>query len=246
MAKTLRVALVQFDAKPEQVDGNLREMRRLCRRAAADGAELVMFHEGTICDYTRRVAELAEPAPDGPSCRSMARLAKSLGIYISFGLSEVDRDRYYITQVFLAPHGYLYRYRKTWLWAEHSDKGYRHEHARYDPGDGPELFEIAGIRATCYICADSSAPRCIKRAAALKPELVFFPNNRLGARGIDEVGPQARQIGAAVLVTNRVGMSWVYDCAGGCMAVGPDGRLIAAANAEGREEILHCKLKFAR
>jgi len=41
------------------------------------------------------------------------------------------------------------------------------------------------------------------------------------------------QFGAPMLVTNRVGHSWVFDCKGRCVACG----------ADGKEEILHCKVR---
>ena len=243
MGKSLKVALIQFDAKPKKAAANLRKMRGLARQAAGDGAEIIMFHEGTLTDYGPRPEALVEEVPDGPACRSMERLAGQLGVYISFGLLEGERERHYITQVFVAPHGFLCRYRKTWLWRG-DDKGYRNEHMRYDPGTGPESFEIAGVRATCFICADGEAPRCIQRARMLKPQLVFYPNNRAELPEFPFFGARAKRIGAPMLVTNRVGYSWMYDCKGGCVAYGADGKVLAAANRDGREEILHCKLKL--
>ena len=245
MGKTLKVALVQFDAKPEKPKANLAAMGRLAREAAGKGTGLVMFHEGTLTDYTPRLKALAEPVPDGPACRRMERVARGLGVYLSFGLSEADRGRCYITQVFMAPHGFLHACRKTWLWREPGDEGYRNEHERYDPGTGPELFEIAGLRATCFICADGEAPRCIERARALRPQIVFYPNNRGGLPEPPVFGARARRIGAVMLVTNRTGRSWIHDCKGGCVVYDSDGGVLAAANREGRQEILYRTLRFA-
>ncbi len=86
-------------------------------------------------------------------------VALSVSVYPAGG-----RDRFYITQAFFGPEGLIHRYRKAWLWREENDQGYRNEHARYDPGPGPERFTIDGIVATCFICADGEAPRCIQRA----------------------------------------------------------------------------------
>ena len=244
MHRSLKVALVQFDSKPEKPKPNLTKMSGLARSAAAAGARLIMFHEGTLTGYSPRLAEVAQRVPEGPACRRMGRLAQQLNAYLSFGLSEVDGDRYYISQVFMAPHGFLCCYRKTWLWREPSDDGYRNEHARYDPGPGPKLFEIAGLRATCFICADGEAPRCIERARALKPELVFYPNNRSALPDFPVFGKRAKRIGAPMLVTNRVGRSWSQQCAGGCVVYAKDGAVLAAANREGREEVLHYRLEF--
>lgn len=236
-ARTLRVGLVQFDAVPEQSERNLREMERLVRQAVKQRAQLVMFHEATVTDYTPRLDQLAEQIPDGRSCQRMASLAKQLDCYISFGLSEREGDHFYITQAFFGPRGLVHRYRKTWLW-HGKDEGYRDEHARYDPGIGPERFTIDGIVATCFICADGESQRCIQRAKALRPQLVFYPNNRSVLPDFPAFGAEAREIGAPMLVTNRVGKSWIYDCAGGCAAFDLQGNVLAKANREGREEIL--------
>ena len=236
--RTWRVALVQFDAVPEQPERNLKEMERLARQAVSQGARLVMFHEGTLTDYTPRLNEVAERVPDGPACQRMASLAEQLRCFLSFGLSERDGDRFYITQVFFGPEGFVYRYRKAWLWREEKDEGYRNEHARYDPGPGPERFTIDGIVATCFICADGEAPRCIDRAKGLRPQLVFFPNNRGGLPDFPVFGARAKEIGAPLLVTNRVGKSWMHDCKGGCVAFDARGNVLAKANREGREEVL--------
>jgi len=238
--RVIPVALVQFDAVPEQVDRNLGEMERLASEAAGRGARWIMFHEGTVCDYTPRLDELAEPVPAGKCTRRMADLARRLKCHLSFGLSETERGRFYITQVFVGPRGLVYRYRKTWIWRDPPDKGYRDEWARYDPGTGPELFEIDGVRATCFICADGEAPRCIQRAAALRPQLAFFPNNRGGLPAFEVFGARAKTIGASMLVTNRVGNSWMHPCKGGCVAFAADGSVLAKANREGKEEILYC------
>ena len=238
----VQVGLVQFDAVPEDIEGNLRKIERLTRRAVADGARWVMFHEGTLCDYTPRLDALAQPVPEGAEGEGIAELARALGCFISFGLSEREGDRRFITQVFVGPEGFVYRYRKTWLWREPSDDGFRNEWARYDPGTGPELFTIDGVRATCFICADGEAPRCIERATALRPQVVFYPNNRSKLPPLEEFGARARAIGAPMLVTNRVGHSWAHECQGGCVAYGSDGRVLAQANREGREEILVCRI----
>jgi len=242
LARKIPIALVQFDAVPEQIDRNVGEVERLTRQAVVGGARWVMFHEGTICDYTPRVKELAEPVPDGKSTRRIERLARDLKCFISFGLSENNHGLYHITQVFVGPEGFFYKYRKTWLWRTPKDKGYRDEAVRYDPGSGPELFTIDGVKATCFICADSGAPRCIERATDLHPQVVFHPNNRNMLPRYDDL---ARRIHAPVLIANRVGMSWVAACQGGCVIYSAEGEVLAQANHEGKEEILAYALEIA-
>ena len=148
--RSIKVALVQFDSVPEKTDCNLEEMERLIRMAVEQGARWIMFHEGCLTDYTPHLNELAEPVPEGTSCQQVSQLAGELDCYISFGMSERDGLKFYISQVFVGPRGLVYRYRKSWLW-KGDDEGYRNEWARYDTGTGPERFQIDGVNATCFI-----------------------------------------------------------------------------------------------
>ena len=247
--RSIKVALVQFDSVPEQTTRNLNEMERLVRESVDQGARWVMFHEGCLTDYTPRLDELAESIPEGTSCQRMEQLARKLDCYISFGMSERDGEKFYISQVFVGPQGWVYQYRKSWLW-KCDDKGYRNEWARYDTGTGPERFQIDGVDATCFICADGDAPRCIERARLADPQVVFFPNNRSALPDFPVFGAYATKIGAPLLVgswsvTNRVGKSWDYECEGGCVVFDANGKVSAKANRAGKEEVLYYNLNIA-
>ena len=242
--RLIKVALVQFDSVPEKTEHNLDQMERLAKSAVGQGARWVMFHEGCLTDYTPRLDELAEPVPGGMSCQRMVRIAKQLNCHISFGMSERDGVKVYISQVFVGPEGLVYRYRKSWLWTG-DDKGYRDEWARYDTGTGPECFQIDGVAATCFICADGDSLRCLERARLARPQVVFFPNNRVRLPEFSVFGAYAAKIGAPMLVTNRVGMSWDYDCQGGCVVFDTNGDVLAKANRDGREEVLYYTLTIS-
>jgi predicted amidohydrolase len=243
------VALVQFDAVPEAIDRNLMEMDRLVRAAVDRGARWIQFHEGCVSDYTPQVKTLAELVPEGKSTQRMISLAAECDCYIAFGINERNEDRFHISQVFVGPQGLVHCYRKTWLHRTNEDKGYRNELARYDPGTGPSLFEIDGVRAACFICADATSPRCIERLRDLQAEVVFHPNNHINPSPKSNWKRKrelTKEIGAPVLVSNRVGHSWMYSCEGGCGVISATGELLAQSNSDGREEILIWKLKLPR
>jgi predicted amidohydrolase len=232
------IALVQFDAVPEKKNDNLKSVERLVKSAAESGAAWIVFHEGTLTDYSLDIKPFAEPVPSGESTSRISKLAKEHNCFISFGLSEKEDQKYYLSQVFVGPKGYLYHYRKTWLCRYDDDSGYRNEWARYDPGTGPQLFEIDGIKASCIVCCDGSSPRCIQRVADLKPQLVFHPHNvRFGVKA-ESLASEAKAFNAPVLVTNRVGRSWTHDSPGGCAVISAEGEVLARSNMEGKEEIL--------
>jgi len=239
-AGVYRVALVQFDAVPVKNQRNAGKIERLSREAAAKGAKIIMFHESSVTDYVGDTEKFGEYVPDGAVAKRIEKVAKELGVYISYGVSEKTHDRqYYITQVFTGPKGFIYKYRKTWVYKDLEDDGYRNEWARYDPGPGPELFDIAGLKAVCFICADGSSARCVERARLLKPDIIFYPNNRasyLGQR--KDFAQNAATIGAPMLTTNRVGNSWVHSCRGGCSVIDSTGKFLAYTEPDRGEQIL--------
>jgi predicted amidohydrolase len=50
-----KIALVQFNAVPEEKDINLGHMQRLVGEAVDAGARWIVFHEATLTDYTPKL-----------------------------------------------------------------------------------------------------------------------------------------------------------------------------------------------
>lgn len=236
----MKVALIQISTIEEQPKKNLKKIIEFTKKAADREAKIIMFHEGTLTDYVSDVDKYAQEVPAGHACNHISKLANELNIYISFGLIEKDGINRYITQVFLGPNNYIYKYRKTWLYPT-SDRikairRHRDELSDFDPGNGPELFEIAGLEASCIICADANAPRCLKLLKQLNPQIVFFPNNREMWRP-NYLSNIAKKINIPILVTNKVGTSWGEKCEGGSSVYSKNGSLIIEASDE-KEEII--------
>ena len=199
-----------------------------------------MFHEGTLTDYVADVDKFAEETPKGNACQIIKKLAEELEVIISFGLIEKDKINRYITQVFIGPDSYFYKYRKTWLYPTNDlvkdKRRHRNEPEDFDCGNTPEIFEIKGLKASCIICADANAPRCFKILNQIKPEIIFYPNNREMWRP-NYLENVAKKANAPILVTNRVGTSWGEKCEGGCCVYSKEGKLLAQAGDQ-NEEIL--------
>ncbi len=139
----VKVAAIQFVSAFGEPAANRRGLETLVRRAASDGAKIVVLPETAITGYTsenlrttwqvgRRPlsdglrgaspGNVAETVP-GESTRAFCRLAGELGIYLSIPLVEVDpkTGRYFNTVVLAGPSGeMLLHYRKLnpWVWAE--------------------------------------------------------------------------------------------------------------------------------
>lgn len=243
-ARRIPVAVVQCDSVAGEIDRNLDNLQRLTEKAASGGAKWIQFHELAVCDYVDNPAPIAEEVPEGKSTQRMMQLAKRLDVTIAFSLAEKTPGRIHDSLVFVGPQGYLHSYSKTWLWRQPNDWDFRDEWKRYDPGQGPEPFDVDGVRATCFICADCHSQRCIHRAAAVKPQVVFFPiNKRLSV--LKDYIRIAQTIKAPLLVSNRVGISVSHETLGGSMILSAEGKILARANGKGREEILHHDLEIA-
>ena len=68
----LRIATVQFETRDNDKMYNLSVIRDMCRKASVEGADVVAFHECSVCGYTfakdlsyEELLAIAEPVPTG-------------------------------------------------------------------------------------------------------------------------------------------------------------------------------------
>ena len=48
----LKIATVQFETRDNDKVYNLSIIREMCRKASVEGADVVAFHECSVCGYT--------------------------------------------------------------------------------------------------------------------------------------------------------------------------------------------------
>lgn len=139
-----------------------QELEKEIRKAAAQGAELVVTPEFGLVGYPDieeldeaednfTSEEMARPfaeAIPGPTTKIMARLADELDIYLVVGLMEKDRKKLYNASVAFSPEGkHLAKYRKMNL--------YQLENNYLHPGTQAVTFDTPLFgRAALIICAD--------------------------------------------------------------------------------------------
>ena len=70
--KPLKIATVQFETRDNDKVYNLSVIREMCRKASVEGADVVAFHECSVCGYTfakdlsrEELLAIAEPIPTG-------------------------------------------------------------------------------------------------------------------------------------------------------------------------------------
>jgi len=167
----MRVALGQLPiSSVPQV--NLDRVRAAAASAAAQGAQLAVFPEGTQIRFSADLRAAAEPL-DGPFCQGLAATARSTGVAIVASLFEpAPGDRVYNTTVGYEADGSLAAvYRKIHLF---DALGYR-ESDSVAPGDDVVIASLAGLRVGFMTCYDIRFPELARALAAAGADLLVVP-----------------------------------------------------------------------
>jgi predicted amidohydrolase len=168
----MRVALCQLpisSAPPV----NLARVQAAVTRAAADGARLAVFPEGTQARFSADLRQVAEPL-DGPFCSGLAEAARGTGVAVVAGVFEpaTDGDRVFNTTVAYDGDGRLVAaYRKIHLF---DALGHR-ESDTVAPGSEAVLADLAGLRIGFLTCYDIRFPELARTLAARGADLLVVP-----------------------------------------------------------------------
>lgn len=178
--KSLRVASVQFESIQADKNANLAKIEQFTQRASAQGTRLVVFPECCITGYwfvrnlaVSELAALAEPIPDGPSIRHLARLARTYDIAIGAGLFErgaeaaPDSPAFYNSYVVVLPDGTIHSHRKL----------HAFEHDAVRSGSAYTVFDLPeGYRAAILICYDNNIGENVRMVALRGAEVLIAPH----------------------------------------------------------------------
>jgi predicted amidohydrolase len=165
---------VQFAGLVNQKDRNMAKAEELIREAAKQGAQIVMTPEVVITGFVGGEAErkMAEPIP-GPATERFARLAKELGVYILFGMSEMRDDQIMNAMPVLSPKGELMGVmRKVHINKYETGGGWRN-------GSEFPVWEFATptgrFRGGIMICYDREMPESARILMLKGVDVIFNP-----------------------------------------------------------------------
>ena len=229
-AVPLRVALGEYDTGWHDPSLSLVRAAELVDRAAKGGARLVVLPEMCTTGFTMESAKYAEP-PDGSAVRSLAALASTHQLWIIAGvaLRETDdssEDRPHNVAMVFGPTGKVEGiYRKQRLFA------FAGEHRSYDPGEGPLVLNIDGVRVAPFVCYDLRFPELFRRVATDVDLIVIIANWPMTRRAHWDALVRARSIEnlSYVVAVNRLGTAGGLTYDGGSVAYGPWGELAASS-----------------
>ena len=197
----MKIGLVQQSNTADQADNRTR-LRAGIRKAASEGAELVVLqelHNGLYFCQVEDTAcfDQAEPIP-GPSTEEFGALARELGVVLVLSLFERRAPGlYHNTAVVLEKDGTIAgKYRKMHI---PDDPAY-YEKFYFTPGDlGFEPIDTSVGRLGVLVCWDQWYPEAARLMAMRGAELLIYPT-AIGWESSDTEEEKWRQLDAWVTV----------------------------------------------
>ena len=199
--ETMKIGLVQQSNTADRADNRTR-LRAGIRKAASEGAELVVLqelHNGLYFCQVEDTAcfDQAEPIP-GPSTEEFGALARELGVVLVLSLFERRAPGlYHNTAVVLEKDGTIAgKYRKMHI---PDDPAY-YEKFYFTPGDlGFEPIDTSVGRLGVLVCWDQWYPEAARLMAMRGAELLIYPT-AIGWESSDTEEEKRRQLDAWVTV----------------------------------------------
>jgi NAD+ synthase (glutamine-hydrolysing) len=202
----LRVALAQIDTTVGDVQGNTRLAADSIARAREAGAQLVVLPEQTITGYPAEDLWLKPHFLQAANLALEELASRIEGIVALVGYPERDSATYNSVAV-IADGSIRASYRKVLL----PNYSVFDERRYFEPGEGPALIEVNGIRVGLTICEDIWYPGPPASVEALAgASLIVNPSASPYHRGKgiareEMIRQRARETGAAFALCNLVG-----------------------------------------
>ena len=253
MGETLRAAAVQLNSTGDTAR-NLATADRLVRRAAGEGAQLVVLPEKWTVLGSGEEMEAGAQAIDGEAMGWARSTARELGIDLLAGsiLERVDAQaKPANTSVHVGPDGEVKAiYRKLHMFDVEVDGTVYAESHREQAGAEIVVSELAGgVRLGMSVCYDIRFPELYRQLTARGAEVLALPSAFTLATTRDhwEVLLRARAIENAcfVVAANQIGEHAPGQRSGGrSMIVDPWG--VVLAGAPDRETAILAELDLDR
>jgi predicted amidohydrolase len=244
----MRIALAQITSGTDPA-ANLKTVEDYTRRAAADGASLVVFPEATMCRFGVPLAPIAEPV-DGPWGDGVRRIAAEAGVTVVAGMFSPSADgRVTNTLVAAGPTADAH-YDKIHLY----DAFGFAESKTVAPGREPVLITVDGVTVGLTTCYDIRFPELYVTLALSGAALITVSASwGAGPGKLDQwtLLARARALDTAGFVA-AVDQAYPGDeiaagaptGVGGSVVVSPLGEPLATAGAE--PQLLTCDIDVAK
>lgn len=226
----MRIAIAQISSGSDP-DENLVTVSEQTAAAAAQGADLVVFPEATMCRFGVPLGPIAQPL-DGPWATAVGKLAAEHQIAVVAGMfTPGDADRVRNTLVIAGPDGQISGYDKIHLY----DAFGFAESKTVQPGDHTVTFDVGAVTVGVATCYDIRFPQLFTTLADRGATLIVVPTSwgagpgklaqwqtLAAARALDS-GCFVAAVGQAVPADPRVAESSAPTGIGHSILAGPFG-----------------------
>ena len=240
MANSFKIALLQTDSRPKEVDYNLERAVALIS-SLPDEVQLACLPEFFNTGYNLDLIgddffDLAEPIP-GPTSETLAATARERDLAILANIPEADSEQtgvLYDTTFIVGQDGLLLgRYRKTHL--------YPTEHRYFRPGDDLPVIATSFALLGTATCFDHAFPEIFSSLAGRGAQLIVIPSAvPVGYEHLLNLRTRARaqdnQLWTAAV--NRVGVEGEVTYCGLSKVVDPRGDVVAEASPTEEEALI--------
>jgi N-carbamoylputrescine amidase len=174
---TVTVAATQMACSWDR-DANIERAEKLVRKAAAQGANVILLQElfetPYFCkDHIARHFELALPLDGHPAVEHFRNLARELGVVLPISVFERANNAFFNSIAVVDADGSVVgSYRKSHI---PEGPGY-HEKFYFSPGDtGFKVFTTRYAKLGVAICWDQWFPEAARSMALMGAEILLYP-----------------------------------------------------------------------
>lgn len=235
----MKVLINQSTPAFGDVAANLATIERHCLSAKSLKIDVVVFPELFLTGYNigDMVTALAEEI-DGPSVRSLQKIAATCDVAIITGFAEKHGTDLYNSAIAIAADGTIVgHHHKVFLFGEKEKLTFR-------AGTEFPVFELAGRTCGLAICYDIEFPEVPRDMSKRGAEIIFVPTANMEPYfevPTTLVRSRALENGVAIVYANICGIERDQRYTGLSGVVLPDGRDLARAGHD--DCILICDLE---
>jgi NAD+ synthase (glutamine-hydrolysing) len=202
----VKVGLAQINTRVGAIDANTDKVLDYAQRASADGCDLVLFPELTLCGYPPEDLLFHRGLRSRVDAAFNKVRDRVRGLAVYLGYPEYEGESIYNSAALIRDGVVLANHRKVALpnYAVFDEKRY------FQPGDSAAVVELAGIKLGLLICEDVWLPGPCRASARAGAQAILVingsPFHRTQQQAREQVLAQRAQENSLPLIyVNMVG-----------------------------------------
>lgn len=172
--ENIKISSAQFEHRSGNKQYNLQVIEKLSAKAAAEGSQVIAFHECSVTGYSfarhlskEQLLEVSEYIPDGESLQQLISIAQKNNIVILAGLFEKDTDdKIYKAYVCVDKKGLIAKFRKLHPFIN----------SCITHGDQYCVFDLFGWKCGILICYDNNIIENVRATRLMGAQIIFMPH----------------------------------------------------------------------